>query len=86
MYQPLFSRRAEKSFLDLPVAQALRVKQAIEKLSQNPHTRGTIKLENAPVARYRFRVGDLRVLFDLDDEKRVIEILDIRKRGARTYR
>jgi len=62
------------------------VKQAVEKLEQNPRTYGTIKLENAPVASYRYRVGDNRILFDIDDEAKVIEILDIRKRDERTYK
>ena len=86
MYQVFFSRRAEKFFLNLPDRQARRIKEAIEKLKQNPRTRGTIKLDNAPVACYRYRVGDERVLFDIDDEAKVIEILDIRKRDERTYK
>ena len=84
MYRAVFSRRAEKAFLDLPKNQAQRVKEAIEGLVENPRTHGTIKLENAPVAQYRYRVGDLRILFDIDDRNQVIEILDIRKRDERT--
>jgi mRNA interferase RelE/StbE len=84
MYQAIFSRRAEKAFLDLPTKEAQRVKQAVEKLEQNPRTYGTIKLENAPVASYRYRVGNYRLLFDIDDEAKLIEILDIRKRDERT--
>ena len=86
MYQAIFSRRAEKAFLDLPIKEAQRVKLAIEKLEQNPRTCGTIKLENAPVASYRYRVGDYRILFDIDDEAKIVEILDIRKRDERTYK
>ena len=85
MYQAIFSRRAEKAFLDLPTKEAQRVKQAVEKLEQNPRTYGAIKLENAPVASYRYRVGNDRLLFDIDDEAKLIEILDIRKRDERTY-
>jgi len=66
--------------------EAQRVKQAVEKLEQNSRTYGTIKLENAPVASYRYRVGNYRLLFDIDDEAKVIEILDIRKRDERTYK
>ncbi len=86
MYQAIFSRRAEKAFLDLPTKEAQRVKEAIEKLEQNPRIHGTIKLENAPVASYRYRIGDDRILFDIDDEAKIVEILDIRKRNERTYR
>lgn len=86
MYRVIFSRRAEKAFLDLPDKEARRVKEAIEKLKQNPRTHGTIKMENAPVASYRYRVGETQILFDIDDEAKVIEILDIRRRDERTYK
>ena len=86
MYQAIFSRRAEKAFLDLPTKEAQRVKQAIEKLEQDPRTYGTLKLENVPVASYRYRVGNNRILFDIDEEAKVIEMLDIRKRDERTYK
>jgi mRNA interferase RelE/StbE len=86
MYRAMFSRRAEKAFISLSDREARKVKEAIQKLVDNPRTCGTIKLENAPVARYRYRIGDYRILFDIDDEAKVIEILDIRKRDERTYR
>lgn len=86
MYQAVFSHRAEKAFLDLPTKEAQRVKQAIEKLEQDPRTYGTLKLENAPVASYRYRVGNYRILFDIDDKARVIEILDVRRRDERSYK
>lgn len=86
MHRAVFSRRAQKAFLDLPMAQARRIKEAMECLMEEPRRHGTIKLEHAPVAQYRHRVGDLRILFDIDDKNRTIEILDIRKKDERTYR
>jgi len=86
MYRAMFSSRAEKAFMSLSDREARKVKEVIQKLVDNPRTRGTMKLENAPVARYRYRIGDYRVLFDIDDEAKVIDILDIRKRDERTYR
>ncbi len=86
MYKAIFSRRAEKAFLNLPDKEARRVKEAIQKLKQNPRLHGTIKLENVPVASFRYRVGSNRILFDIDDKAKIIEILDIRKRDEKTYR
>lgn len=85
MHRAIFSRRAEKAFMSLPDREAQRVKEAIRKLTENPRIHGTVKLEGAPVARYRYRIGDYRLLFDIDEAK-IIEILDIRKRDERTYR
>ncbi|MBI4317477.1 MAG: type II toxin-antitoxin system RelE/ParE family toxin [Chloroflexi bacterium] len=86
MCSAVFSRPAQKAFLDLPHDQAQRVKEAIEKLTDDPHSRGPIKLEHAPVARYRYRVRNLRILFDVDHKNNVIEILDLKKRDERTYK
>jgi len=86
MYQVFFSRLAEKAFLRLSEKEARRIKEVIEKLEQNPRIYGTIKLDNAPVASYRYRVWLHRILFDVDDEAKVIGILDIRKRNERTYK
>lgn len=80
MYRALFSRRAEKAFLALPRSQAQRVKAAIEKLAHEPRAHSTIKLDHAPLAEYRYRVGSWRILFDIDDANQVIENLDIRRR------
>jgi len=53
---------------------------------RNPRMAGTVKLEDVQVASYRHRVGNYRILFDIDDENRRLEILDIRRRSERTYR
>jgi mRNA interferase RelE/StbE len=86
MYRAVFSRRAQRAFLALPTAQARRVKEAIEQLMREPRGPGTIKLEGAPVAQYRRRVGNWRILFDVNDQDQVVEIVDVRKRDERTYR
>ena len=86
MYRPIFSRRAEKAFLDLPTNLARRVQQAIANLSEEPRGHRTIKLDSAPVAQYRYRVGDYRILFDIDDDQHILEIVDIRKQDEQTYR
>lgn len=86
MYKVIFSHRAERSFLNLPDTDARRIKEEIKKLEEQPRTYGTIKLENAPVAGCRYRVGNYRILFDIDDEAKVIEILDIRKRNESSYK
>jgi len=45
-----------------------------------------IKLTNAPVANYRYRVGDYRLLFEIDDDNRQILLYDIIRRDERTYK
>ena len=86
MYRAIFSRRAQRAFLALPNRDARRVKAAIEQLTQEPCGPQIIKLEHAPVAEYRRRVGNWRILFDINDRDQTIEIVDIRRRAEGTYR
>jgi mRNA interferase RelE/StbE len=86
MYRAIFSRKAEKAFLSFPTKDAWRVKEAIEDLTREPRGYQTIRLDHAPVARFRRRVGNYRILFDIDDPNQILEILDIRKRDEQTYK
>lgn len=86
MYQAIFSSRANRAFQKFSKKDAVRIKEVLKKLEQEPRMHGTIKLASAPVAAYRYRVGNFRILFDIDDEQKIIAVLDIRKRDERTYR
>lgn len=86
MYLAILSSRAQKSLKKFPKTDLKQIKKAILKLEKNPRRFGTIKLEYAPVASYRFRTGDYRILFDINDEKKIVAILNIRRRNEKTYR
>lgn len=86
MFRATFSSKAQKSFLKLDKKLAKQVADTIRKLQKNPRVAGTDKLENAPVASYRYRVRNQRILFDIDDKDKILEILDIRKRNEKTYK
>ena len=86
MYRVLFSRRARKSFRRFQKPDAQRIRAALDRLAQDPRMPGTIRLVNAPVADYRYRVGNFRILFEIDDEPQQILIYDVRRRDERTYR
>ena len=86
MYQVLYSPRAAKSFKTIPKHFQINIKNKVEMLSKNPHIPGTIKLVDYPAAKFRHRVGNWRILFDVDDEEKILEILDIKKRNERTYK
>lgn len=97
-YQVGFASAAvEKSFekelsrLDRPVL--LRIKEAIDSLAVNPRPQGKkIKALRPPVqiafflAQYRIRVGDYRILYDIDDTEHRVILLALRRRSEKTYR
>jgi mRNA interferase RelE/StbE len=69
---------AQKELDRLPDAILRRVDKVILNLAEDPHPRGAIKLSGFPL--YRVRIGDYRVLYEIDEEKKVIEILAVRHR------
>ncbi|MBL7150515.1 type II toxin-antitoxin system RelE/ParE family toxin [Candidatus Microgenomates bacterium] len=85
MYQAILASKAQKSLKKFPKKDLKRIKKAIFQLENNPRRFGTIKLKHAPVASCRFRVGDYRILFDIDDKDKIIAVLDVRRRGEKTY-
>lgn len=85
MYQVIFSSKAQKAFKKIPKNYQRKIKERVLKLEKNPFCHGTVKLVNYPVAAYRHRVGDYRILFDIWEGKETLMILDIRRRTSTTY-
>ncbi|WP_374759490.1 type II toxin-antitoxin system RelE family toxin [Dyadobacter fanqingshengii] len=78
MFQLIFTDRALKSLKSIPKTDSTRILDKLEELSKAPNLAGNIKrLQNHPLAIYRLRVGDYRVLFDKEDALRIIEVIDI---------
>lgn len=85
MYQAIFSSKAEKSLKKIPREYQKKIKEKLLDLESNPFGFGTIKLLGYPVAEYRCRVGDYRILFDIEEKKKILLILDIKRRTSTTY-
>ena len=79
MYETLLERRAEKDLRRLAAEVFQRVIAAIEALAHDPRPEGCKKLKGAGDD-WRIRVGDYRVLYDIDDGNQVIRIMRIRHR------
>ncbi len=83
MHEVIFSEKALKNLKVIPRKDAGRVLEAIEDLAENPTSKTSVKkLHNHPLAVYRLRVGDYRVLFDREDRLRIIEIIDVGHRKS----
>lgn len=71
-----------------------KIIEAIKDLARNPRPYGRkpFKQISPPMhlyqytAQYRLKIGNYRVLYDVDDEKKIVWILVLRKRSERTYR
>jgi len=69
-----YSRRAERDLARLPTQQATRLREALEKLAENPRTAevDVKKLQPVHEGIFRLRVGDYRLLFTFDKPARML--------------
>lgn len=85
----------EKKFLKIlnnitPKEIREQIKEKVLSLADNPRPYGEPKIKPPLevynyVAQYRLRVGNYRVLYDVDDKRKTVWILALRKRNERTY-
>ena len=80
IYTVRVTRRAERQLQSLPQEVLRRVDVIIEQLKSNPRPHGTIKLSAQMGAHWRIRVGTYRILYQIDDRHRRVEIYRIKHR------
>jgi mRNA interferase RelE/StbE len=76
MYNITITKKANKALTSLQSRYRERIAETIQRLGYNPDdaTLDIKPLTNHDTAGFRLRVGDYRVLFNRDDEIRVIAI------------
>lgn len=91
---PSIEDKFGKLLLKIPLNIQSKIIKEVEGLANNPFPYGKnpFKKLKIPikwyrfVAQYRIRIGDYRVLYDVDDEKKIVWILALRKRSEKTYK
>ena len=78
-YAVSFARSARKQLQVLDRALALRIVGRVESLAVMPRPVGCVKLEGG-VGLWRIRVGDYRVIYEIDDDHRRIDVSAVRHR------
>jgi mRNA interferase RelE/StbE len=74
-YRLLIKPSAAKELRALPANDRKRVVTKIEGLASDPRPPGTEKLSGAE--KYRLRQGDYRVLYSVDDSRKILVIVKI---------
>jgi mRNA interferase RelE/StbE len=77
-YKIEIKKSAVKEISKLPSRELKRTLKAIKSLSNNPRPFGAIKLTSEE--KYRLRVGDYRILFQIFDENFTVVIVKVRDR------
>jgi mRNA interferase RelE/StbE len=68
-------RRAQNELARLPEGAYERVRDAIRVLGQDSRPRGSLKLRGREA--WRIRVGDYRVIYEIDDRQRGVTVLHV---------
>ena len=75
-YEIEWRHSTKKDLRKISQDQVLKIVTSVEMLSDNPRPHGSIKLTGSDCA-YRIRVGDYRVIYEVYDEKVIIEVVKI---------
>jgi len=78
MYKIQVRGKARKQILRIPPPHFQRVKARINELANNPRPEGARKLKGE--TGYRVRVGDYRILYEIDDDGQRIIIYRVKHR------
>lgn len=74
-YSLLLKKSAERELRKIPKADLQRITQRIKELAATPRPSGSEKL--AGQDSYRIRQGDYRIVYTVDDDHKLIDIIKI---------
>ena len=83
-YRVELAPAAHRQLRRLPPGDAARLRAPILALGMDPRPPGGVKLANSEF--WRIRVGDLRVIYTVDDPTRLVIVLRVARRSESTYR
>lgn len=75
-YRVEIARRAIKALAALPRKEQQRVRAAVDLLAENPRPPGCVALTGEAHA-YRVRVGDYRIVYEVFDDRLVVQVVRI---------
>jgi mRNA interferase RelE/StbE len=80
VYEILLERNAERDLKKLPKDMFDRVLLGIKSLAQNPKQPHRVRKIVGSKNGWRIRIGDYRVIYEVDEEGRAVKIMRIRHR------
>ncbi len=76
LYRIEIKQTARKVLSNIPLAYANRIRCAIDDLATNPFPQGHRKLVGSE-SKYRIRIGDYRVIYQVENQELVIFVIRI---------
>jgi mRNA interferase RelE/StbE len=84
MFSINWAKKAVRQWLKIPATDQRRIAAEVDKLKWFPAASNVKALTNHQFG-YRLRVGQYRILFDVQSAVRIIEIQEVKKRDGSTY-
>ena len=83
-YHVTICRSARKEIEKLDIIILRRIFPKIETLAENPYPQGSLKVQGQENL-WRIRIGDYRVIYSVDEEEKLVDIIAVRHR-KKAYR
>ena len=83
-WELLLAGPARKALKRIPTSDQGRILTALDEMEEDPFQGDIVRLTAQPTA-WRRRVGDWRILFDIEPEKRRVLVHDVVRRTSTTY-
>ena len=83
-WELLLAGPARRALKRTPAGDRRRVLAALDAMENDPFSGDLVRLKSQPIA-WRRRVGDWRILFDVELEQRRVLVHDIVRRTSTTY-
>ena len=80
IYSVHLSRQAKRQLRRLPQSAIDSIDTVLRHLAHNPRPRGVVKLAREVGSHWRIRVGAYRVLYEIDERHRLIDVYRIKHR------
>jgi len=80
VYEVYLERAAEQALKRLSARNFQRIIPRIKALAENPRPVGCRKISGSRND-WRIRVGDYRVIYEVDDEEKAVRVMRVRHRG-----
>ena len=78
-YKVIFTKSVKKDFRKIPKLEAFKILNEIEESAKNPRSSKTKKLKGEKL--YRLRVGNYRVIYDIQDNLMLIFVVKLGHRS-----